>query len=168
MWCVYFDASALVKRYTNEPGTNLVNELFSRLPIEKMYCSTMGLPEVVSILVRQRNDGRLLPKFFHRAMTAFRTEVIVSSRFQKSSVDDEPILSALSFIEKHNLNSVDTIILRAALDLQQELLLTNNDLMLWTSDKRLARAATTEGLKTFDPEIEFLATLEALFPNTTT
>jgi predicted nucleic acid-binding protein len=168
MWCVYFDASALVKRYTNEPGIHLVNEVFRRHSVEKMYCSTMGLLEVVSILVRQRNDGRLTERLFRQAMAGFRAEAIANPLFQKPLLDDARILSAASFIEKHNLNATDTIILHMALELQQELLGTNEALMLWTADKRLARAATTEGLQVFNPESDTLATLEAFFPNTTT
>ena len=35
---VYFDASALVKRYSAEDGTDLVNELFRQLPLSQMTC----------------------------------------------------------------------------------------------------------------------------------
>jgi hypothetical protein len=97
---VYFDASALVKRYTNEPGTPLVNEIFIRISREKMYGSTMGLLEVVSILVRQRNDGRLTARLFRQAMAGFRAEVIANPLFQKPLLNDARILSAASFIEK--------------------------------------------------------------------
>lgn len=167
MWHSYFDASALAKRYTTESGTALVNEAFNLLAREKMYCSTLGLLEVVSILIRKRNDGRLARPLFRQAMAAFKSEVITNVAFQKSSVDDALLLLSFDLLEQHNLNSADTIILRSALNLQQALQLTNEALVLWTSDKRLARAAAAEGLQVFDPEIETIATLQTLFPPTT-
>lgn len=65
---VYFDASALVKRYSTEEGTSLVNELFNRLSMDQMMCASIGVLEIVSVLVRKRNDGRLSPKLFTQAM----------------------------------------------------------------------------------------------------
>ena len=167
-WNVYFDASALVKLYSNEAGTDLVKELFNRLTTEKMYCSMIGMLEVVSILVRKQNAHRLTKFTFRQAMSAFRTEVITNPNFPKSSLEDSLLLSALDLIGRHNLNASDTIILRSALELQQVLLLTNEEQMLWTADKRLARAATSEGLQVFNPETDTLSGLEAFFPNTTT
>ena len=59
MHWIYFDASALIKRYSQETGTPLVNEVFRLLPRSRMTCSTLGILEIVSVLVRKRNDGRL-------------------------------------------------------------------------------------------------------------
>ncbi len=56
---VYFDASALVKRYSREEGTRLVNEAFQLAGPDRKMCLSLGLLEVISVLVRKRNDGRL-------------------------------------------------------------------------------------------------------------
>lgn len=76
MLVVFWDASALVKRYVPEPGVELVNEAFLRLPGSGMACSQMGILEVVSIFIRKRNDGRLTPALFEEAMKAFAAEII--------------------------------------------------------------------------------------------
>ena len=55
---VFFDASALVKRYSPEDGTDLVNALFHQLPVEQVTCAVIGILEIISVLVRKRNDGR--------------------------------------------------------------------------------------------------------------
>lgn len=73
---VYFDASALVKRYSPEDGTDLVNELFRQLPVEQVTCATIGLLEIISVLVRKRNDGRLTRKLFTQAMIELNQEII--------------------------------------------------------------------------------------------
>jgi predicted nucleic acid-binding protein len=64
MQWIYFDASALIKRYSQETGTPLVNEVFRLLPRSRMTCSTLGILEIVSVLVRKRNDGRLTQTLF--------------------------------------------------------------------------------------------------------
>ena len=164
---VYFDASALVKRYSSEPGTALINEVFQLLPPEKMACSMLGVLEVISILVRKGNDCRLPTSLFHQALSDFDLEVTTNPLFPITAVNNLLLISATPLIQKHNLNSADTVILRSALNLQKALRQANDEVILWTSDKRLTRAATAEGLRVFDPEIETLATLHALFLNTT-
>jgi predicted nucleic acid-binding protein len=162
LW-IYFDASALIKRFSQETGTQLVNEAFHHLSPRQMTCSLLGVLEIVSILVRKRNDGRLDKILFEQAMTEFKAEVIDHEEFLATSVDDVIILSSLALIAKHNLNSTDAIILRSALNLSQILQSQGDALSLWTSDRRLIRAAQNEGLSVFDPEVETIDALKQLF-----
>lgn len=55
----YFDASALAKRYTPETGSDAVDAIFDAVPITQLMCLTVGALEVVSIIVRKGNDGRM-------------------------------------------------------------------------------------------------------------
>jgi len=71
----YFDASALIKRYTPELGTPLLNVAFERLYPAQMTCAAVGLLEVVSILVRKHNDGRLTQAAYEQALIELRAEV---------------------------------------------------------------------------------------------
>jgi predicted nucleic acid-binding protein len=68
---VYFDASALVKRYAQEEGTPLVNKIFARVPLSHLTCATIGVLEIVSVLVGKHNDGRLSAQLFAQAMLEF-------------------------------------------------------------------------------------------------
>lgn len=162
MQWIYFDASALLKRYSQKSGTALVNEVFRYIPASRMTCSTLGILEIISILVRKRNDGRLSLELFEQAMTEFRSEIIDREDFLTTPVDDTLLLSALNLITHHNLNSTDTVILRSALNLHQTLHSQSHNLILLTSDKRLGRAAEAEGLTVFDPEVETIAHLHQL------
>ena len=54
----YFDASALAKRYANEVGTEAVNQILDRVDPTRLMCLIIGTTEVVSVLVRKRNDGQ--------------------------------------------------------------------------------------------------------------
>lgn len=60
----------------------------------------------------------------------------------------------MCLIETHSLNSVNAIVLRSALDIAAELRDTENTLVLVASDQRLLRAAHTEGLQTFNSEVD--------------
>lgn len=159
---VYFDASALVKRYSSEDGTELVNELFHRLPVEQMTSAVIGILEIISVLVRKRNDGRLSQNLFTQAMVELNQEIIEDEAFSIASVDDELILSALDLIAQHNINATDAIILRSCLNMQQVLQNQGHRLVLWSCDKRLLRAAQHEGVDVFDPEVETKAQLQTL------
>ncbi|MCE2401028.1 hypothetical protein J4G08_09100 [Candidatus Poribacteria bacterium] len=65
----------------------------------------------------------------------------------------------MSLIETHSLNSVDAMVLRSALDIATELRNTGNRLVLVASDQRLLRAAQTEELLVFNPEVDSQQTL---------
>jgi predicted nucleic acid-binding protein len=151
LW-VYFDASALIKRYSQEPGTPQVNELFDRLSPEQMTCSVLGILEIISILVRKRNDSRLDQRLFEQAMIEFKAEVLDHDAFSATSIHDGLMFSSLDLIVRHSINATDALILRSALDLRQALQETGQELLLCSSDKRLARAAEEEGLSVFNPE----------------
>jgi predicted nucleic acid-binding protein len=163
MFWVYFDASALIKRYAPETGTPLVNEIFHSLPVSRMTCSTLGILEIISILTRKRNDGRLSQTLFDQCMIEFRNAIIDNDAFLTTPVNDVVLLSSLDLIWKHNLNATDAIILWSVIKLRRVLQLQNDDLVLSTSDRRLVRAAQAESITVFDPEVDTIIQLYQLF-----
>lgn len=158
----FLDASALAKRYTLEAGASLVDCLFDRVPRQRLMCLMLGAAEVVSVLVRRRNSGRLSPTLFAQGMHNFRAEVIEADDFTTLPVDDDLIDAALLLIERHSINATDSLVLRLCLDLADEVRRDGNNLVLVASDKRLTRAAADEGLVTFDPETQTQTDLDAL------
>lgn len=159
---IFFDASALVKRYASEDGTELVNELFRHLPRARMTCLMIGVLEIVSVLARKRNDGRLTKELFAQAILELNREILDEDTFPIASIDDELAQSALPLIVQHNINSTDAIVLRSCLNLQASLAEQGDRLILWSCDKRLLRAARQEGVDIFDPEAETLSQLSIL------
>ena len=147
----YWDASALVKRYAPETGTEIVNHLFSATTLDRMMCLSINTGEVISIFVRKRNDGIIAQEDFSQALLDFRSEVLDSDDFQVVSADDALVLESHSLIEKHNLNATDALILRSALDISGEFL-EEDTLVLVSADLRLYRAADQEGLQRLNPE----------------
>ena len=162
MYHFYFDASALVKRYIREAGSNKIHFLFDNLPLNQLKCLTIGAAEVFWVCVRKQNDGRITPYEFTHAVANLNSEVTSdASDFRTDSVPDALVWASLNLVETYSLNSVDAIVLRSALETATELRRIDDTLVLVASDQRLLRAASNEGLLIFNPEIGTEDTLKA-------
>ncbi|MCY3739784.1 MAG: type II toxin-antitoxin system VapC family toxin [Candidatus Poribacteria bacterium] len=160
MYHFYFDASALVKRYTRESGSEKMLFLFRNVPLGRLLCLTIGAIEVFWICIRKKNDGRITIGEFTQAIGHLEHEVINNqSNFRKISVPDSLVWNSIDLIETYSLNSVDALVLRSALDTATELRSTGDRLVLVASDQRLLRAARAEGLQIFNPELDPQQTL---------
>lgn len=167
MYYFYFDASALVKRYTEELGSEKVDYLFGNVPLNQLKCLTLGAAEVFWICVRKKNDGRItLHEFTHAVVNLTREVTSDASDFYTVPVPDSLVWTSLDLVETHSINSVDAIVLRSAIETAGELNSTGNTLVLVASDQRLLRAASNEGLLIFNPEIDSEQTLKEWFDTT--
>jgi hypothetical protein len=158
----YLDASALAKRYAPEPGTPLVNYLFHRVPLDRMYVFNVGIGEVMSMLVRKRNGGLLAAAAFNQAVIDFGVEIVNQASVRKVMADNALVNASLPLIQAHAVNATDALILRSAMDLAVALRATGHDLLLVASDLRLLTASQAEGLAAFNPERETQTDLDAL------
>lgn len=135
MYYFYFDASALVKRYTPEIGSDLIDVVFENVEMRYLKSLLFGAIEVFWILVRKRNDGRITHTQFSHVTRHLEQEVIDSSSdFHTISITDSLILRSISLIESHSLNSTDALVLRSALDLSSELQNSDDTIILVASD----------------------------------
>ena len=160
MYYFYFDASALAKRYTEEAGSDKIDFLFANVSFARLMCLTIGAMEVFWICVRKKNDGRISGSQFAESTTHLKLEVVdILSNFRKISVSDSLVWDSMDLIEIHSLNSVDALVLRSALNTATELHNTGDTLILVAADQRLLRAARTEGLQVFNPELDSQQTL---------
>jgi predicted nucleic acid-binding protein len=147
---LFFDSSALVKRYALEVGTQMVNQIFTKASSSLKLASTLvQYAETYSILMRKRNGGRLDTRLFAKAIATIQTELLMNENFPLFSVDDECYLKGLDLVQKHNLNTVDSACLFCHLRYLQE---TGEKGFFVVSDRRLFRAAQSESLECFDPE----------------
>lgn len=158
----WLDASAIAKRYVPETGSPLMNHLFSQIPATSLVCLLEGVGEVISILVRGRNRGTLPAVTFQQAMSRLDIEVIHNDDFEKYHPGSIEVAPSWKLIEKHSINSTDSIILKCALDRAAEIRTDGHDLVLVSADSRLVRAAKAEGLFTFNPETDSQSDLDAL------
>lgn len=161
LW-IYFDASALVKRFCSEQGSRLVNEAFRHIPYRRMICCILVFPEVVSILVRKRNDGRLRRGLFEQALVQLSNDILSNAEISPVPASNSLVFSSLGLLNKHNLNATDSILLRSVLNTRDLLREHGEDLLFLTSDTRLARAAGAEGVAVSNPEAESLENFRRL------
>ena len=155
-----WDASALVKRYSVELGREIVNAFFTISPRPGMVTSFWAYTETYAILVRKKNDGRIAATDFTAAVSALHKEVLAADDFELISIDDETALNSIPIIVKHNLNSADAAFLTSCLQYTREFH-AGQTCVLLASDKRLIRAARSEGLAVLNPE----AVVHADLPN---
>ena len=127
-----------------------------------MFVFNLGVAEVLSLLVRKRNDGRLSANGFAQSLTDFSAEIIHAANLRQLAADNALVLSALPLIQAHFINATDAVILRSALELAVSLRASGDDLVLVAADHRLLKAARAEGLLTFDPEAQTQPDLDAL------
>jgi len=127
-----------------------------------MFVFNLGVAEVLSLLVRKRNDGRLSANGFAQSLIAFGAEVIHAADMRQIAAGNALVLAALPLIQAHFINATDAVILRSALELAASLRASGNDLVLVAADHRLLKAARAEGLLTFDPEAQTQSDLDAL------
>ena len=146
-----WDASALAKRYTEETGSPTVQALFAAAPRAQMITTIWGYAESFSILMRRHNGGVISAKAFAKAASALENEFIFDPAPVVLSIDDDAILAGIAMMKKHNLNATDAAIL--VIFLRYVAASGLSAAVLVAADKRLIRAAQTEGFACIDPEL---------------
>lgn len=162
MFRFIIDASALAKRFVSEAGTPNLDALFERANPERFIVLDIGIAEVVSVLVRKRNQAKLAPGLLVQALRELETQVIDDEAVSKVSSDMEIVLAAMKLIEPYSLNASDSILLSIAIELVTVLRAQGDDLVVVASDQRLLRAARAVHLQVFDPEIDTESALVSL------
>jgi predicted nucleic acid-binding protein len=158
----YLDASALAKRYVPEPGSPHIHAILDTVPADRVQVLSIGLGEIVSILVRKRNGGVISQAYLGQALLEFDNEIVGEAEILKEPVTRRLIIASFPLIVAHSINSTDALILKSALAIARKLRRARDDLVLVASDQRLLRAAQAEGLTTVNPETQDRATLVAL------
>jgi predicted nucleic acid-binding protein len=141
---IYFDSSALVKRYLKEKGTDVVLSLTTQE--EFIATSKLAYPELLSAFMRKRRAGELgedpLQAVLER-LDADWPEIFVIE------MHDELLPLVKSLIGKYPLKGADSIHLASALWLES---MTRAEVMFVASDLNLLNAASIENLKILNPQ----------------
>lgn len=143
---VYLDASALVKRYRQETGSDVVNDTVNRVASSHpryVIVSSLGISETLSILNRRRNEASIPLEAFNRSLRGILEDI---RRFSHALViDDQLILASTQYTLKHNINSADAIHLAVLLSLRSALDASRDELLCLAADRRLVRGRTLDG-----------------------
>lgn len=151
MLTLLWDASALVKHYVQEIGSDTVDALLSDFPRVRMALTVSGYAETYSVLLRRFNAGIISGSSFEEATAALRNDAMVDPRVYLLSISDECVFASIETMRRHNLNATDSAILTAFAGYLLELGDTGG--LLIAADQRLLRAAESEGLATLNPEL---------------
>ncbi len=158
----WLDANAIVKQYVTETGTPLINYLFTRVSLNRIFCLFDSMDEARSAIARKRNDGRIKEADFSQIIQQFKVEFIDRTEAKKVHAAENQKIAARQFIDTYPINSTDAYILQCTLDEADKLRTAGDDLILVSSDKRLLASAEKEGLLTFDPENDNQIDLDVL------
>lgn len=141
---IFFDASAVAKRYFLEIGSERVNELWSGAEFSSslaiLHC------ELRSVLNRKRRE-RALPRGAYSTLKEQIQEDL--KKIHVVPVYPELIQLSLRLLDSHPLKALDSLYLAGALGLQQAL---KEQVLFVSADRQLLEAAQAERLRTLNPE----------------
>jgi predicted nucleic acid-binding protein len=159
MRVVYSDPSAWVKRYLAEPGSEVMDAIWAEISRGRgqAVCHWLGFTELVWVLQRRRNVGRLDPLAFTAVYQQFRDDC---EQVVWVGLSWDQVQASVVWIVHHNLNATDALHLQVALSQRVS---GGGQVYLVSSDRRLVRAARAEGLVCVDPEQSEIAEVQALF-----
>ena len=134
----YFDASALAKRYVEEPESPVVRRLLG----ECLVCTSRLSEEVevASALVRRARDGSLSPAERDRALSALSEDM---RSFYVVELFPEIARVARGLLLRHPLRASDAVQLASSTHVRES---AEEDVFFVAFDGRLNEAAIGEGL----------------------
>jgi predicted nucleic acid-binding protein len=153
---LYMDASALVKRYSNEKGSGAVVARFESG--EKIFTSMLSFSEVHSTLARKFRSMELSSLELAKLRENFLNDWLFS--LSVLDLDSRTMSELPRLVEQYDLRAGDAIHLSSAFWLKDSIQLRRSRDQLeefvefGVADKRLVKIAQKCGLQVFNPENE--------------
>lgn len=142
----FFDSSALVKRYVQERGTDLVLQIADRA--DWLVVSHLTVIEVTSAVVRRRRSGGLTAEELDSLLSALDVEV--HEVFGVVGIFGDVVSRATDLVRTHSLRAADAVQLACALKAAAFLPKAEN-LLFVSADAELNSAAEKEGFEVINP-----------------
>jgi uncharacterized protein len=141
---IYFDSSALVKRYVKEDGSDAVQSLIRQG--EGIATSKLAYPEILSAFGRKNRTGELARGLFEKLLHQFEADW---KRIFVVELHDELLPTMKLLLTKYPLRGADTVHLSSALWLKRAV---QTDMTFVASDINLLKAAEGERLRVINPQ----------------
>ncbi len=139
---VYFDTSALIKKYLSEKGSeNLISFLDS---VDMAYISSLTILETFSVFSRAFHSKTISRGDFEYSKNIFTEEL---SSFTVIEMDKKVREIVVNQFDLHHINTLDMIQLCCAIQFQDII-----DIVA-VSDLRLKKAFVNHGFAIFDPQL---------------
>lgn len=157
----FFDSSAIVKRYSQEPGSTWVQAVCAPRRHAALYLSDIARVEVVAALRRLGRQPNVHASFVEKLVNAFTRHLALSApghvppAYHLVPVTPSVLTLAARLcnhywdLRPHPLRSLDAIQLASARAVAATL---SEGLIVVTADVRLAAVAEVEGLRVINPE----------------
>jgi len=131
---IFFDSSALAKRYLEEKGSDRVEAILASA--SALGISVISVPEIISALCRRRRERRLSTQQYRDAKVALFSDIEDASVV---GISEEVITRSVELLEHFPLRSADALHIACAAEWAAELFVS--------VDERQARAARAHGLQ---------------------
>lgn len=144
MEVLFFDTSALVKRYYEELGTERVDELIEDDRV--VTITSLAVIETISAFRRKYNRDDISESALDTLLAAFFEEAL--SDFVILPMDESIQEFSFSLILEDDLRTLDSLQLSAALSMTAE----DTDVVFVSADSDLISVADRRGLDTINPD----------------
>jgi predicted nucleic acid-binding protein len=132
---VFFDTSAFVKRYVEEPGSDKVMKIC--MEAEHIVLSIICLPEIISTLDRLVREAKLSDDEYQHVKNLLFDDF---EDVEVCEITTEVIKYTIGCLDQHPLRAMDALHLGCALVVKPDVFVS--------SDQRQIEAAGREGLNT--------------------
>ncbi len=138
----YLDTSALVKRYVSEPGSNVVDSMFSKCyrGISKISFSYWNVAEAAVVFDKYERRLDLNARELLRNLVREMETLARLRRLVIVDISPQILKETIKLVLKHHIYVADALQVASAIKTGSSILVTG--------DKDLARIAETEKLKT--------------------
>ena len=140
---LFFDTSALVKRYYEEDGSEKVDELIEDEE-STVVISSLSVIEATSAFRRKHNQGEIEQDTMNHLLSIFFEEAIED--FVIVPIDESFMEYSFDLTLTEDLRTLDSLQLSAALTVNQE------NLTFVSADRKLNTVAEEQGLETRNPQ----------------
>ena len=149
---LYFDSSALVKRYYREIGTEFVKE-FCQNEDNVIAISDIAIAELGATFARLLREGNIKEDKYTIILDDFINDYF--EEYFKVAIDFNIFISATRLAKKNSLRAYDAIQLACAINFRETIILneSKSDIFFVVADDALEKAANAEGFKTINPNI---------------
>src|SRR5438093_13682940 len=114
MAVLFFDSSAVVKRYISESGSQWVTDVCNPSADNLVLIAVVSGAEVVAAFARRQREGGLTAEQASRAIAEFRDDWI--RLYELVKTDRATVERAMLLAERHALRAYDAIQLACALE----------------------------------------------------
>ena len=131
---VFFDSSALAKRYVEEKGSERVQAILSSA--STLAVSVVCIPEIVSAMCRRRRERKLSTEEYQNAKASLLSDIDDATII---GITQEVVAQAVALLEQFSLRSADALHVACASEWSTDLFVS--------ADNRQCAAARAHGLR---------------------